>query len=111
MEVYLSSENSIEAVAQKVRDLFDLATVNTTSYQQDQKRESVNYGGTYYLLESGDVLFTVVRNSGEAQIKERREYNYYIIVEGPSEIISEASQRLLNGFRADRVSAIADDLS
>lgn len=80
MEAYIKTELDLDGVAHVLRAAVNAASENQTSYQREQRRESANYDGLYYLIEVFGLTLTLVRNSGEAAIDERAEWPYYIIV-------------------------------
>ena len=80
MEAYIKTDLDLDGVALVVRDLVNIARENKTGYQKQQRRESANYDGTYYLFEVFGLTLTLSRNTGEAHIEERSEWPYYVIV-------------------------------
>jgi len=81
MKIFIKSEESLGFLAGVLKKHLNIADSNITEYQRDQKRESLSYGGEYFLFEVFGIELKLVRNVGEAKITERADCGYYVIVE------------------------------
>ncbi len=93
----------------------NVASKNPSSHQQEQRRQSANFGGEYYLFEVFGVTLTLVRNQGEVEVPERTAWPYYVIVSAesaPTEFLRGLAQHLacLLATHGDIVAEV-DDLS
>ena len=115
MEVYLRGESSLEALAQRLRELLNIPLENKTSYQREQKRTGVNMGGEYFLFEIFGLTLTLLTNSGEVQIPERPDWPYYLLVTGKygidPHLIDATAEYLAQLARTAGLEAEADSLS
>ena len=80
LEVYLRGESSLDAMAQRLRDLLNIPPQN--KIVRDQKRESLNMGGDYYRFEVFGLTLELLSNSGEVQIPERADWPFYLLLRG-----------------------------
>lgn len=80
MEIYIKYEGSFDDLAEIIRCQLNIASQNVSEYIHEQKRESMNYGGVYYIFEAIGCTFTLLNNSGEVEIPERSDFMYYLIV-------------------------------
>lgn len=78
--VFIRTSRDLDNLAEQLRTLLNVGSVNPTSYQRDQRRESMNMGGTYYLFEVIGLELLLLRNSGEALIEEREDFSFYLAV-------------------------------
>lgn len=81
MEVYIKSKETLEFLASLLRSILNIPDTNFTEYQRDQKRDSLYYGGEYFLFEVLGLELKLVKNSGEAEIPERSDFSYYVIID------------------------------
>jgi hypothetical protein len=81
MEIFLRWDGDIDELALKLREALNLPHANRTPYQTDQRRISDSRGGVYYLFEVLGTELLLLRNGGEAEVPEWREYPYYIVVQ------------------------------
>jgi hypothetical protein len=61
MEAYIKTKLNLDEVAGLVRAAVNAAAENQTTYQREQRRQSVNYGGVYYLFEVFGLTLILVR--------------------------------------------------
>lgn len=80
LQVYLRGESTLDAMAQRLRDLLNIPPRN--KIVRDQKRESLNLGGVYYRFEVFGLTLELVGNAGEAQMDERADWPYYLLLAG-----------------------------
>jgi len=79
-EIFISSTLDIDGLAALVRDCLKLSDRNKSAYQSDQKRDSANKGGTYYLFESEPYTVELLRNTDDVSIAGRAEWPYYLLI-------------------------------
>ena len=89
MEVYFRGETSLDALAQRLRELLNIPLQNKSPYQREQKRIGANMGGDYFLFEIFGLTLTLLNNSGEVEILERRDWPYYLLVSGHDGVDSQ----------------------
>lgn len=111
MEVYIKSKNSLDELAQQLRNVLKLSNENQTSYQREQKRHGLNMGGDYYLFERSDGTLKLVENSGEMLVEERKDWNYYILVESDEEDEEQIAELLQQNLNASDIKAEFDDVA
>lgn len=81
MYVFIKDELSLEDLAKRLRDAMNIPEMNKKPYHVEQKRDGINMGGEYYLLETFGLNLTLLRNAGEAELPEWQEWAHYIFVE------------------------------
>lgn len=111
MEVYIKSKISLDEVAQQLRSVLKLPNENQTSYQRDQKRNGLNMGGDYYLFENSDGVLRLVKNSGEMLVEERKDWNYYVLVESDDKDEKEIAEFIQQKLNSVSVNAEFDDIA
>ena len=111
MEVYIKSKNSLEELAQQLRNVLKLPKENQTSYQKEQKRHGLNMGGDYYLFESSDGILKLVENVGEMSVEERKDWNYYILVESDEKNEEQIAELIGQKLTASGINAKLDDIA
>lgn len=111
MEVYIKSKNSLDELAQQLRNVLKLPKENQTSYQKEQKRHGLNMGGDYYLFESSDGILKLVENVGEMSVEERKDWNYYILVESDEKNEEQIAELIGQKLTASGINAKLDDIA
>lgn len=114
MEIYLRTDLDLDQLAKKVSNILNIAPENRSSYQLEQRRESQNKGGTYYLFEVFGVELIVLQNNGEVQIPERRGWPYYIFLNGAKssqEFLSASTLHLADVLRGEGIEVEVDELA
>ncbi len=111
MEVYIKSENSLDELAQRLRDVLKLSNENQTSYQKEQKRYGLNVGGDYYLFERPNEVLKLVENAGKMLVEERKDWNYYIFVESDEKDKEQIAELLQQNLNASSIEAEFDDVA
>lgn len=111
MEIYIKSENSLDELAQQLRNVLNLSNENQTSYQKEQKRHGLNMGGDYYLFENADGILKLVANAGEMLVEERRDWNYYVLVESNEKNEEQAAELIQEKFIVSNMNAELDDIA
>ncbi len=105
MEVYIKSKNSLDELAQQLRNVLKLPNENQTLYQKEQKRHGLNMGGDYYLFESVDGILSLVENAGEMLVEERKNWNYYILVESDEKSEEQIAELIQQKLTASSMNA------
>lgn len=111
MEVYIKSENSLDGLARQLRNVLELPNHNRSSYQKEQKRHGLNMGGDYYLFEKSDEILKLVENTGEMLVEERKDWNYYILVESDEEDEEQIAKLLRQKLNAAGMKAESDNIA
>jgi hypothetical protein len=81
MGIFIRTDLDLDALAAKIREVFNLRDRNRSAYQLDQDREGLNYGGPYYLFEALGLELYLLRNEGEVEDPEHAECGFYLYVE------------------------------
>jgi len=114
MEIYIRSQLGLDELASKFRELINIANENPTKYQREQKRESQNYGGEYYLFELLQGQILLLKNAGEVLIDEMEGYQFYLVCSFPL-ATEEETQTLARYFSSLLAylgfETVVDDLS
>lgn len=111
MEVYIKSKNSLDELAQQLRSILKLSNENQTSYQKEQKRHGSNMGGDYYLFESSDGVLKLVENAGEMSVEERKDWNYYVLVESDEKNEEQIAESIQQKLTASGMNSKLDDIA
>ncbi len=111
MEVYIKSKNSLDELALQLRNALKLSNENQTSYQREQKRHGLNMGGDYYLFERSDGVLKLVENVGEMLVEERKDWDYYILVESDEKDEGQIAELLQQNLTASSIKAEFDDIA
>ena len=112
MEVYFDTNDDLDAFAARLRCLLNLPSENRTEYQRNQKRESANLGGVYYLFEVLGFELLLLGNMGEAEIPEMSRYSLYLLIRGGSESENAAlAERIKDVVAREGISVVTDSLS
>jgi len=111
MEVYIKSKDSLDELAQQLRNILELSNENQTSNQREQKRYGLNMGGDYYLFERSNGTLKLVENSGEMLVEERKDWDYYILVESDEEDEEQIAELLQQNLTASSMKAEFDDIA
>ena len=102
--VFVRFGGQLDDLANELRMLFNVPSTNRRRGAVDQRRNSMNRGGTYYLLETGGLNLIIMENQGEVEESEMKGWPFYIEI--------RPSNRLWNeewGAWADR--HVADTLT
>ena len=111
-EVYFVTTLARDEFAQFFRQLLNLALTNASGHQVDQRRDSLNRGGLYFLFEVLGLELILMSNVGEAAIPERGEASVYVLVEGGDEHIRQAvAHQIARLATRAGVSATVDSLA
>lgn len=114
-EVYLRGESNLDALAQRLRELLNIPAQNRSPHQREQKRIGANMGGDYFLFEIFGLTLTLLKNSGEIEIPERKDWPYYLLVTGDdgvdSQLIDAIAEYLAQTARRVGLEAETDSLS
>lgn len=81
MYVFFKNDLPFDALAQRLREILNIPDRNITPYLAQQKRESVNMGGEYYLFEVFGLELKLLRNVGEVEIAERSGWPHYLFID------------------------------
>ncbi len=81
MELYFKTDKTLHELAIDIRSVLNISSVNQTSYQIVQSRYSDNFGGDYYIFEVLGLTLTLISNLGDIIIENKREYNYFLLIE------------------------------
>jgi hypothetical protein len=115
METYIKTAKDLNEVARVLARAVNVAGKNPSSYQREQSRQSANFGGEYYLFEVFGVTLTLVRNRGEVEVPERKDWSYYVIVacdRASTEFLRSLAEHLACLLAAhDDLDAEVDELS
>jgi hypothetical protein len=113
MEVYIRAAMDLEGVATVFSRGVNVASVNRSSYQREQRRDSMNRGGRYFLFEVFGLEILLVQNLGEAHIPERSAWPFYLAVYGEgagSDFLASACDHVASILRKEGLEAEVDDL-
>jgi len=80
--------STLDALAGQLRHFLALGEENAVPGSEDQRRDSANWGGAYWLFDVLGVKIRLVTNAGEMETPERAGYGYYVVVETPSDTLS-----------------------
>jgi hypothetical protein len=76
MELYIKTSQDIDSLANQCDRLSILRHRISLPTRGEQRRESTNRGGIYYLFEVLELALMLIRNHGEIEIPEREDYDY-----------------------------------
>jgi len=112
IEIYFDTSMSLDELATEIRRILNLPDRNGSHHQVDQRRFGENMGGTYYLFEVLGFTLTLLANLGEAEIPERYDHAYYLMLEGGNEDVRRVLGSHLEAlFRAERLNVVVDSLA
>jgi hypothetical protein len=77
-EVFVRYPGSLDDLTVELRRLLNVPPQNQQRHHVGQRRDSLNRGGTYYLLETGGFDLHVMENRGDAAVSDREDWPYYI---------------------------------
>lgn len=89
--IFIKFLQDIDALAEMIRELFNLPLTNGSPGQRDQRRDSMNYGGAYYLFEVLAMELRLVHNADAMVEPQFGDYPYYLI-------LNEADQATLKAI-------------
>lgn|GEM_PF-2584420 len=91
--IFIKFSQDIDTLAETIRELFNMPPVNRSPGRRDQRRDSMNYGGVYYLFEVLAMHLRLVHNADAMLESQFGDYPYYLILD-------EADQPALKAIAA-----------
>ncbi len=92
-EAYLQTSDGIDRVASILLKLLNLAPTNPTPGREEKRRESANWGGTYYLFEVLGLELRLIANEGELGIPEMASAPICLVVQSEGNGVAETFAR------------------
>ena len=81
VEVYFKCDMTLDELADRLREIFNIPQTNRTPYAVDQCRDSINHGGTYYNFDIFGLTMRVLSNAGEVEIhKDPKVWPFYMLI-------------------------------
>lgn len=109
--VFIRSDVSLDDVAAQLRLVLNLRSSNLKSFQREQRRDSVNMGGAYYLFEALGLELLLLANRGEVLIEERSDFAYFLaIAQAEDSMSAELAAHLSTCLAASGITAEAGEL-
>jgi hypothetical protein len=111
-EVYFDTRLDIDGFVALLRSVLNLPAENRTEYQREQRRESINYGGVYYLFEVLGFKLLLLQNLGETEIPERYDHSLYLVINGGADAANAAlAEHIKEVVVREGIPAVSDSLS
>ena len=79
--VLIKSELTLDNLANRIRDIFNISPENKNWSVVDQKRDSIYKGGTYYYFKVLGFVIELIANIDEAFLEEFAQWPYYLYIE------------------------------
>lgn len=114
MEIYFDTDVGLDSLAATIARLINVGESNPSHYQSEQRRESQNRGGTYYLFEILGLELILLQNTADASIPERGDWPYYLLIDGKGlrkELADLLCQHLADLLQREGIRAEVDELA